>query len=535
MKPLTLLIDGFDSNGFHLAFDDDGVTFGPSAVVPVGILRGVRVTRVRCEIEFVAGEEAILDVPGEQAVPLEAGGTASVGDVRFVFSGEPEETEDAVPAALYWLAVVDGADEGKTFALPGKGVVTVGKSGKHADIALRDLYVSRVHCELTLDGKTVTVRHLEGEAGTQIDGDKIDGPTQLHTGEVLRIGNSHLALRLGPNPVPRAESGVLSGSAGPSSRIGPSSSITAGPVSGAVRLPAPPTTIIRPTVVPTDPLCALEGQILATYRLGALLGRGPTGASYRGTEISGNRTVSLKVLPAGVALTDDQLEAFANALKPAIRLSHPHIVPLLGAGRSGAHCWIAREYVEGRSAASVASAVKAGSPPKWTSAVEIAVHLALALECLREHRLLHGSINPHNVLIRKSDDTARLSDVQLRQCLVNCGFEAAYPANQPPGLLGYLAPEQLEEGAFVDELADLYSVGAVLYSMLTGHPPYTGSTPDEVLRQVRADAPEKPSTLTRKIPSQLDRIVLKLLAPVQTDRYANPNALIRDLHELTAV
>jgi hypothetical protein len=528
MKPVTLVIDGFDPNGFHLAFDDDGVTFGPSAAVPVGILRGVRVARVRCEVEFADGEDAVLDVPGAPAEPLEPGVARTAGAVRFEVVGAEEE----VPAALYWLAVVDGADEGKTFSLPGRGVVTVGKSAKHADISLRDLYVSRVHCELTLDGKNVTVRHLEGEAGTLIDGERIDGRRPLQTGEILRIGNSHLALRTGPNPVPRAESGILSGSA---SHFGPGSAILSGPASGAVRHPEPPTTILRPTVVPADPLCALEGQILATYRLGPLLGRGPTGASYRGTEISGNRTVSLKVLPAGVALTDDQLEAFANALKPAIRLSHPHVVPLLGAGRSGAHCWIAREYVEGRSAASVAAAVKSGSVPKWTAAVEAAVHLALALECLREHRLLHGSINPHNVLIRKSDDAARLSDVQLRQCLVNCGFEAAYPANQPPGLLGYLAPEQLEDGAFVDELADLYSVGAVLYAMLTGHPPHAGSTPEDVLRNVRADAPEKPSAFSRKIPPQLDRIVLKLLAPDQTDRYEHPNALLRDLHEITSV
>lgn len=528
----TLSLEGFDPAAFSLAVVGGEMHIGPPS--NPSRVRGLKLLRVVCEVEAVGP----VTLDGETlpaGVPLKAT-TARIElqseDPGFIVEDasdpgfKPAVPLPPIPAPAsviaakapesYWLTVTEGADEGRSYPLPHSGTVTIGKSQKHADISLRDLLIGRVHCLIEVTDAGVTVRNLEAEGDTLVDGKPVAGTADLRRGSVLRIGNSHLALTRGSGPPGK--------SAPVAAKVADSGFF------GTVRIPSGPSSA---TVRSADPLCQLEGQMFGNYRMGPLLGRGPTGAVYKAIELTGGRTVSLKVIPPGVGTNDGELEAFADALKAAVRVQHPNLVSVLAAGRSAGHCWIAREYVEGRSAASLAQWVKDGGTPSWTGAARIAVHLARGLECLREHRLLHGSITPHNVLVRKSDDTSKLSDVQLRTCLENCGFEPAAPKRQPAGLLGYFAPEQLEEGAFVDDLADLYSAGAVVYALLTGRPPYSGETAEEVLDAIKAGPPKKPSTFVRKIPARFDAMVLKLLAPSQADRYASPEQLLADFETLS--
>src|SRR5262249_19235821 len=137
---------------------------------------------------------------------LHPGQGIRLGYAQVVFrpgSDEPPEEEassdngeePAGPARLAKrLPGIAGADQGRSYRLPDSGALTLGKSNKHADIALHDLYVSRVHCVVEVQGEKVIVKHNEGDNGTLVNGKRITEPRELHIGDVVRIGNSHLRL-----------------------------------------------------------------------------------------------------------------------------------------------------------------------------------------------------------------------------------------------------------------------------------------------------------------------------------------------------
>jgi serine/threonine protein kinase len=154
------------------------------------------------------------------------------------------------------------------------------------------------------------------------------------------------------------------------------------------------------------------------------------------------------------------------------------------------------------------------------------------LDDLHRHHLIHGNITPKNVLMRHSDHLTKLADLQVGKALAGSKMYATVAEKKAAAELPYLAPEQAEPGAFVDDSADLYAVGAVAYALATGRPPVTGRTPDEVREAVRAGRVTKPSGVYRKVPAAFEAILLKMLAHDQADRYPSPAALLEDLEPL---
>src|SRR5262249_30975319 len=150
-------------------------------------------------------------------------------------------------------------------------------------------------------------------------------------------------------------------------------------------------------------LAALAGQTLGHYQTMRLLGRGHCGAVYQATHTKTGQVVALKVLAPEFPASQEELERFVEQLKVAQPVRHPNIVSLLGAGKTATHFWIAREFVEGESAAGVIARVADGDKPSWTRAARVAIHLAHALDCLHQHRLVHGNITPRNVLLQATD------------------------------------------------------------------------------------------------------------------------------------
>src|SRR5207248_10347558 len=134
-----------------------------------------------------------------------------------------------------------------------------------------------------------------------------------------------------------------------------------------------------------DSFAALQGQTIGPFRTGRLLGRGFTGAVFDATHAQTGQVVALKVLAAEFPAAPAELERFARELKVAQSVRHPNLVTLHGAGRTPTHCWIAREFVEGESAAGVIGRVAVGDKPSWTRAARVAVHLARVLDALHQH------------------------------------------------------------------------------------------------------------------------------------------------------
>jgi serine/threonine-protein kinase len=154
------------------------------------------------------------------------------------------------------------------------------------------------------------------------------------------------------------------------------------------------------------------------------------------------------------------------------------------------------------------------------------------LDCLHRHRTVHGNITPRNVLIGREDHATKLTDLGLGPALAGSRLLVAVLEKKLLAELPYLAPEQAEPGAFVDDLADLYAVGAVAYALATGRPPVTGGSPEDVLDAVRNGRVVKPSAVYRKVPAAFEAVLLKLLAKAQEDRYPTPASLLEDLEPL---
>ena len=171
--------------------------------------------------------------------------------------------------------------------------------------------------------------------------------------------------------------------------------------------------------------------------------------------------------------------------------------------------------------------------PDVRRACRVGVHVGRALDFARKNRFRHGQVTPANILVQGKDHVAKLADLMLGTALVGSHLWRTAHENRPTAELAYLSPEQSDPGAYVDELSDLYGLGAVLFALLTGRPPYVADTAAEVLEQVHGPARVvRPTSINPAIPAALEQVVVKLLTKHQEDRYQTPAELLADLEPI---
>jgi pSer/pThr/pTyr-binding forkhead associated (FHA) protein len=404
------------------------------------------------------------------------------------------------------LLVIDGADKDRFFPLPEEGRVSIGSSRKNADVVLHDLYVARVHCELRIEDQRAVVADLDTPGGTFINGQKIK-EQEIRIGDVLRLGNSHLRLDVMSDEetevaeVEEAEEEVE-----------------------VVEVEAEKTAGER--------LAELVGKTLGRYEIGSLLGKGHRGMVFRVTDLKTQQVVALKVLSPDFPSGEGEMQPFVKTLKLAMPLQHEHLVKILGAGKNGAFCWLAQEYIEGESLTQVLE--RMGSPGKltWKHALRIGLHAGKALQFIHKNRQIHGNLTPANILVRFSDRHVKLNDFLLDKALEGSKLQAASMKAKLVAEMGYLAPEQTDPGAYVDHLADIYGLGALMYARMTCQPPFKGQTPEETLKMIRKAKLVPPTEHQEAIPEELEGVVMKMLARHQEDRYARMGDALSELETI---
>jgi hypothetical protein len=398
------------------------------------------------------------------------------------------------------LLVIDGADQGRFYLLPESGITLIGNGQKHADVCLHDLYVARVHCEVAVADGQVTVTARDTPAGTLINGKKITlGP--LHPGDVLRAGNSHLRLEF----------------AGDASAWGEAHE------EEDENRAKPPITRLE----------ELGGQTLGHYDLSAVLGHGRCGMVYHAHDGKRDQPAALKVLDPGFPKCDQEMQAFIKALKARLPLTHPHLVALLGAGKSGRFCWIALELVAGENLAQVIRRHQAVKKVKWRRALDVARDVGRALAFIHQHHLRHGNVTPNNVLIEGETGAAKLNDLLFQEALEGSALQQTTMEQKLLAELPYLSPEQVDPRAtVVDELSDLYSLGVLVYAVLTGRLPFAGDSPEDTIKQILRGQPIKPKKLNKHVPDEFQAVVMKMMARHPEDRYATAALLLADLEKL---
>jgi WD40 repeat protein len=254
------------------------------------------------------------------------------------------------------------------------------------------------------------------------------------------------------------------------------------------------------------------------------LGRGGMGVVYRAWQTGPNRPVALKMVLAGDCADAHHRARFRAEAEAVGRLHHPNIVSIYEVGDHGGRPYLAMEYVDGDSLA----VRLRGTPLPVREAAALTEALAQAVHHAHQRGIVHRDLTPANVLLA-ADGTPKLTDFGLAKFLVG-GPEAQTQTGAVLGTPSYMAPEQAAGRARdVGPAADVWALGAILYELLTGRPPFRAETPLETLLQARDDEPVPPRRLLAKVPRDLETVCLKCLQKDPPKRYASALALAEDL------
>jgi len=259
------------------------------------------------------------------------------------------------------------------------------------------------------------------------------------------------------------------------------------------------------------------------YELLEEIGRGGQGVVYRARQKSLNRPVALKVIGLGQWAAKVHLKRFRLEAEAAARLDHPCIVPIHEVGERESCCYFSMNLVEG----SQLDEVVKRKPMPLRHSVELIAKLARAVHYAHEHGILHRDIKPGNVLLDAKGEP-HLTDFGLAR-LVETESTVTHTM-EVLGTPSYMAPEQaVGNNARVSSATDIYGLGAVLYQLLTGHPPFAGGTTYETIKLLLETEPRQPRLLNPKIDRDLSTICLKCLEKEPQRRYASAVALAEDL------
>ncbi len=253
------------------------------------------------------------------------------------------------------------------------------------------------------------------------------------------------------------------------------------------------------------------------------IARGGMGVVYKARQLSLNRVVALKMIIAGELAQPSDVERFHTEAQAAAGLHHPNIVSIYDVGQHQGRHYLSMEYVQGESLAQLArhSPLSAKRAARYVKQTAEAVHYA------HQHGILHRDLKPSNVLIDALDQ-ARVMDFGLAKRVEGDGGLTA--TGQALGTPPYMPPEQVSaKRNRIGPASDVYGLGATLYELLTGRPPFRGETPWDTLCQVCETAPVPPRLLNPQTPRDLEKICLKCLEKDPQHRYPSAQALADDL------
>jgi serine/threonine-protein kinase len=260
------------------------------------------------------------------------------------------------------------------------------------------------------------------------------------------------------------------------------------------------------------------------YRIVRKLGAGGMANVYLAEDEELGRRVAIKILNDRYANDELFIERFRREAKSAAALSHPNIVSIYDRGEAEGTYYIAMEVIEGRS---LKELILTRGPLPIATAIAYAREMLDALRFAHRHGIIHRDIKPHNILIGR--ERLKVTDFGIARA----GASQMTEAGSIMGTAQYLSPEQAR-GAPVTASSDLYSVGIVLYEMLTGRVPFTGDSAIEIAMKHLNEWPKAPSQLRPEISEEVDQIVLRALAKAPEDRYQTAEEFTEDLHRVEA-
>jgi serine/threonine protein kinase len=398
------------------------------------------------------------------------------------------------------LSVIAGPDSGRTFTLQAGPDLMLGR-GTSSLYRLTDPRTSRSHCQIVLEGDQATLIDNDSSSGTFVNGNKVQRHA-LQLGDVIQVGDTQLRVQMGDFPLDVALAAI--------------DPAQAKPVAAA----------------PVEELAALSGKTLGHYDIGPVIGQGSTGMVFHACDTKDNKSVALKVLLPEFSKNEEERRRFVRAMKTALPLQHPNIVKLYAAGKTGSYCWLAMEYIAGEVMTQVIERIGVAGMLDWRYAFKVAVHIGRALSYAHSQQIVHRNVTPPNVLLQATDKVVKLGDLMIAKALGGAAAEAITRPGQLVGDVAYMAPERTRGVIELDCRSDIYGLGATVYALLTGRPPFEGATLVEKITRIRQTQPVPPTKFQMAIPQTFEGVVLKMLAKRPEDRYPTADKLLTELERI---
>ncbi len=270
---------------------------------------------------------------------------------------------------------------------------------------------------------------------------------------------------------------------------------------------------------------ALEGEIaddrIEGYEILRSLGRGNMALVFAARQVNLDRIVALKILDPKLLFDEDFIGRFLEEARAAARLNHPNMVQAYDVGTCRDLHYFAMEYVDG---VTIKDLIEDSGGLDEDTAVDIVVQTARALEHAAKHDLVHRDVKPGNIMVNR-DGVAKLCDLGLAKRTDQVTGDESIILGSPY----YISPEQIQGRADIDIRADIYSLGATLFHMLTGRPPFTGRTPEDVCLKHLSDPLPDPTILSSSVTQRVTPILFRMMAKDRNQRYGSAGEVVRDI------
>lgn len=267
----------------------------------------------------------------------------------------------------------------------------------------------------------------------------------------------------------------------------------------------------------------LEGRILGNrYEILEKVGNGGMATVYKATDTVLKRYVAVKILRDEFTTDEEFIKRFETEAQSAARLAHPNIVSIYDVGVDNGIYYIVMELIQGKTLKEIVLEEKGPLPWKWS--VNVAIQIASALEMAHKNNIIHRDIKPHNIIITE-DGIAKVTDFGIAKAVSNSTITAF---GTTIGSVHYFSPEHAR-GGFTDVKSDLYSLGVVLYEMVTGKVPFDADTPVSVALKHMQDDPIPPIEENPNIPEAVNKIIMKALKKDPMLRYQTSTEFLKDL------
>ena len=269
----------------------------------------------------------------------------------------------------------------------------------------------------------------------------------------------------------------------------------------------------------------LEGKLLGNrYEIIEKIGNGGMATVYRATDKVLKRDVAVKILRDEFTTDEEFIRRFEAEAQSAARLTHANIVSIYDVGVDGNLYYIVMELIQGKTLKEII--IKERGPLPWKWSINVAIQIASALEMAHRNNIVHRDIKPHNIIITE-DGVAKVTDFGIAKAVSNSTITAF---GTTIGSVHYFSPEHAR-GGYTDAKSDLYSLGVVMYEMVTGRVPFDADTPVSVALKHMQEEPEEPIEVNPNIPTAVNKIIMKALQKDITLRYQTASDMLVDLRK----